>query len=101
MISSMGVVSWSSVPCARRPEKHDIRGRLHKGEIRQFPQQSLRERGLKGKIEGFQRFERRQARRGHAPFRGAPVASLDFGRNGAAEKGLIGPLLLPGRLKEG
>jgi len=87
-------------PSARRPQKQDIGGRLHKREIGQFPQQPLGEAGLKGKIKGFQRFERRQTCCAHAPFGGAPIASLDLGRKRAAEKGLIGPLLLPGRLKE-
>jgi len=55
---------------------------------------------LKRKIKGFQRFERRESCRRHAPFGGAPIASLDLGSNGAAQKGLLGPLFLPGRLKE-
>jgi hypothetical protein len=55
---------------------------------------------LKSKIKGFQRFERWQTCGTHAPFGGAPIASLDLGSNRAAEKGFIGPLFLPGRLKE-
>src|SRR5438128_6923106 len=97
----MRVDCWLWFAGAWRSQKHDISRCAHKGEIRQFPQQALREGGLKGKIKGFQRFEYRQARRGHAPLCSATVASLDLGRNGAAEKGLIGPLLVPGRLKEG
>ena len=88
-------------PRTRRSQKQDIRGRLHKREIGQFPQQPLGEAGLKGKLKGFQRFERRQASRAHAPLGGAPSASLDLGSNRAAEKGFIGPLFLPSRLIEG
>src|SRR5712692_6778453 len=88
-------------PHTRRSQKQHIRGCLHKGEIRQFPQQSLGERGLKGKIKSLQGFEGGQARSGHPSFRCAPVAPLDLGSNRAAQERLVGPLLLPGRLKEG
>src|SRR2546421_8470060 len=100
MISSMGVVNWSSVPSARRPQKDDVAGALHKRKIRQLPQESFGEVRLKGKIKGLQSLDRRQACCRHAPFRCALIAPLNLSSNRAVEKQLVGPLFLPCCLKE-
>ena len=87
-------------PVPGGPEKHDIRGALHKGEIGQFPQQPFGKARLKGKVEGLQRFDNGQTGGGHASFCGTTITPLQLSRNGALEELLIGPLLLPRRLKE-
>ncbi|HLG62467.1 MAG TPA: hypothetical protein VKY19_11075 [Ktedonosporobacter sp.] len=37
----------------------------------------------------------------HSPFRGTPISPIGFCGNGSLQELFVGPLLLPGRLKEG
>jgi hypothetical protein len=87
-------------PNPRRPQKNDVGRPLEKREISQFPQQPFGQIRLEGKVERFQGFDDRKMGRSHSPFRCTPITPFHFRSQRPLQKLLVGPLLLPGSLKE-
>src|SRR6266700_5013785 len=90
MISSIGVVSWSSVPDSGGSQKDHIGVGAHKREFCYFAHQPFIEGGLKRKIKGIERFAHGKMSRFSPVLMSRVLACFHFQRKHSPQKSIIG-----------